>query len=84
LSGLAQKAVLRRVGPLLVDEAPTTDFFDHWMEEYATRVADDQASNALSSAIFADAGSRQAATSSSQSEAESMANELPIVLLAVQ
>jgi hypothetical protein len=33
---------------LLADEAYTPDFFDHWMEDYASKVAEDQAANAVS------------------------------------
>ena len=28
--------------PVLMDEDPVPDFFDHWMEEYVSKVAADQ------------------------------------------
>jgi len=53
------EAEVRSIGPdsgdtdskksvLLADEAYTPDFFDHWMEDYASKVAEDQAANAAS------------------------------------
>jgi len=47
------ETTVRSVGPdsegidsdkraLLADEAYTPDFFDHWLEEYASKLAEDQ------------------------------------------